>query len=747
VIHFFRRSIRRKLLAIITLTTTVTLLFAFSFVIYNDVRTFRRDMVDGTVVVARVTAENTVAELAFGDREEAQKTLAHLAQTPGIVAARLYDAQGKPFAVFESRGEKTPAVAPPAGLREFAAGTLHVSQAVDYQGERYGTIAVVASTDLLKAKIRQHLVVMLTFMLMLIIASSVLAMLLGRYISRPILELAAVARDISQRHDYGTRVINDSEDEIGVLRDGLNDMLSQIERRQRERDEADQRTREKSQFLANMSHELRTPLNAIIGFSEILQERLRERVDEREEKFLENIHTSGQHLLGIVNDVLDLAKVEAGRMDVHPEEFSVEQAMEGVCHLMRGVSNRRRITLLLDVPKPLPRIQADAVKVKQVLYNLISNAVKFSTEDSTVTIRALFRAAGESVLHTDSVDILVIDSGIGIDPMNHDLIFREFQQVDAGASRQFEGTGLGLALVRKFVELHGGRVRVDSSLGHGSTFIVTLPVHFGEIAPLPPAEVAASNGHRVLVIEDDPSAFHSIERALAAAGYTALWARSGEEGIEMAVETKPSAITLDIILPGIDGWKVLKALKAAPETADTPLIIVSLIESRELAFAFGADDYLTKPLDGEALARALRRVRAGAADAPLEVLLIDQDRKFHDLVEQRLAGSGYQLTHAYGADEGMARALERAPALVIVDLAMQQMQGLNVAMRLRSDPSTALLPILALASADLSDDARRMRGDSVTFIDKCDIATAQLPSVVTSLVSRSLAGGNMRSDA
>jgi DNA-binding response OmpR family regulator len=189
---------------------------------------------------------------------------------------------------------------------------------------------------------------------------------------------------------------------------------------------------------------------------------------------------------------------------------------------------------------------------------------------------------------------------------------------------------------------------------------------------------------------------------------------------------------------------VLKALKGCPETADIPLIIVSVIDSRELAFAFGADEYLTKPLDGSALTHALRGLKNAPGDAPPEVLLIDQDRRFHDLVEQRLVASGYQVTHAYEADQGMACALKRPPALVIVDLAMQHMQGLNVALRLRSDPSTAFLPILALASEELSADARKMRGETMTFIEKGELATSHLPTVVTSLVERSLAG---RSDA
>ena len=734
------RSIRRKLLAIVLLTTTITLLSAFGFVIYNDVRTFRRDSMESIAVIGRVTAENTVAELAFGDKDAAQKTLAHLAQTPGIISARLYDANDQLFSSYETRSEAIPPHAPPAGIRLFDKRQLTVTQAVEYQGEHYGTIAIVASTDALRAKIRQHLIVMLSFMTLLIGLSGILAMLLGRVISRPILDLAAVVHDISERHDYTVRVAKTSDDEIGTLGDGLNDMLQQIERRQRERDEADQRTREKSQFLANMSHELRTPLNAIIGFSEILQDRVADRLDEREVKFLENIHSSGQHLLGIVNDVLDLSKVEAGRMEVHPEEFSIEQAIEGVCHLMRGVSTRRKISFVIDLQQPLPLLYADPVKVKQVLYNLLSNAVKFSHENSVVTVRAVRRPAAASSLGVDSIEVSVADSGIGIEEKNHEMIFREFQQVDATISRQFEGTGLGLALVRKFVELHGGTVSLESALGKGSRFTVLLPVVYGQTA----SSVAASAATpRILVVEDDPAAFHTIESALANSGYSVLWARSGEEGLEIAEATMPEAITLDIILPGMDGWKVLRALKASRKTAHIPLIIVSVIENRELGFAFGADDYLTKPIDCDALIEKLRRVAPKSSEQNVDLLVIDGDRNLHRIIDEHLGPRGYRVSHAYGVDEGLQRATDEHPSLVIVDLMMQQMQGFDAALRLRNDPNTANVPIVALASEPLdADAARRLRGRMTTVMKKDELSSTYLSNVIDALVQRrSVSGG------
>jgi signal transduction histidine kinase/DNA-binding response OmpR family regulator len=716
-------SIRNKLIAIVLLATILPLVFGFAVVVINERSTLRRDMLDDAVAIARVTAENAVPDIAFGDREAAVTTLSKLESVPSVQRAFLFDKEGNLFATWTRSGRATtPPTSPSARL--WSGRNLEVSEPVSYNGERYGTISLDLTTAGLQAKLRGHLVTLLILTAIVVAAAFVLGVRLEKIVSQPILDLAALARDVSERHDYSVRVRTAGEDEIGVLADGFNEMLTQIERRSRERDEADQRTREKSQFLANMSHELRTPLNAIIGFSEILHTRLEGRAAERELKFLDNINSSGQHLLGIVNDILDLSKIEAGRMEMAPERFPIALAVDGVCTLMRGVSTQRRVQLEVDLEPDLPEIEADPVKVKQILYNLVSNAVRFSPEGSTVTIRAELRKDGEPPLYEESIRLSVIDRGIGIDPKDHARIFMEFQQVDSRISRQFGGTGLGLTLVKKFVDLHGGLVELTSALGAGSTFAVTLPMRFhgkGMTRPRPIADRGKKH-RRVLVIEDEIDAFRSIEESLRVAGFEPVNARSGEEGIALARELQPAAITLDLMLPGIDGIEVLKRLKADPKTRSIPVIIVSMTNNRELAVAFGASDYFVKPVDYDQLLGSLRRhVRGGNP----RLLVVDDDRELHDMLDGRLRQHGYSLVHAYGASEGFVRASTEEPSLVILDLMMQEMNGFDLATQLKSDPRTSSLPILVVTEHELTGgDRERLIGKINGLVDRGDVVSA-----------------------
>jgi signal transduction histidine kinase/DNA-binding response OmpR family regulator len=726
-------SIRNKLIGIIVLSTIVPLVVGFTFVMVSDIRAFNREMVDTAVVIARVTAENSVTDLAFGDRQAAQGTLSKLASLPSVRRAFLYDAKGTLFATYYS-AKPSPAPAALPNVRRFIGDELQVSEPITDRGERYGTIYVAISTDMLAAKVRAHLLTLLILTLMMAGAGALLGLRLEK-ISEPILRLAGVAREISEHHDYSVRVSVTSKDEIGTLAAGFNEMLSQIERRQRERDEADQRTREKSRFLANMSHELRTPLNAIIGFAEILRQRLDGRAAERELKFLDNINSSGQHLLVLVNDILDLSKIEAGRMEINVDLLSVANAVDGVCNLMRGVSSQRGIAFELDVPDTLPVIEADSVKVKQVLYNLLSNAVKFSPDRSTVQIRARVLSASESPLGCDSVRISVVDQGVGIDPADHERIFREFQQIEH-PERQAGGTGLGLTLVRKFMEMHGGRVELKSALGAGSTFTLVLPIRFRGQTLDPKTAipvVGLGSGERILVIEDDPAAFRRIEEPLRSAGYHPIHAISGETGITLAHDLQPAAITLDLILPGIDGMEVLKRLKADPATRNIPVVIVSVVDNRELGIAFGASDYIVKPVDAEHLMQTLGAIVVPSGRGTL--LVIDDDRVLHEIVDSTLHAHGYNVLHSYAATDGIARALADAPAVVILDPMMQEMRGFDVVARLKSDPHTTGMPIVVVTKDDLSGGDRvRLQGKFNALLKRGELSGTRLVSVIRELV-------------
>jgi signal transduction histidine kinase/DNA-binding response OmpR family regulator len=463
----------------------------------------------------------------------------------------------------------------------------------------------------------------------------------------------------------------------------------------------------KSQFLANMSHELRTPMNSIIGFSEILVERLDGQIDPKHLGFVKHIHASGQHLLGIINDILDLSKIEAGKMEVYPEFFAIGAVVEAVCNMTRGMTRTSR-NFVIEIPPDLPQIETDLGKFKQVLFNLLSNAVKFSPENSTIAVRVGFSG--------DEITVAVSDEGIGIDPSYHAVIFDEFRQVDGTARREFGGTGLGLALVRKFVELQGGRVAVESNLGVGSTFSFTLPVKSRAAVVTRQPEPAAQLADRVLVVEDDANAYELIASALGTAGYFPLRARHGEEALRMAREMRPIAVTLDLVLPGIDGWEVLKRLKADELTCTIPVVIISMIDNRDLGVALGADDYFVKPVDRDRLLQRLRDIAERNTTTKPRLLLIDDDAAVHTLLDEELTTLGYSVESAYSGDEGLRVAHDCHPDVIILDLMMPGLSGFDVASSLKDNPVTANIPILVLTSKDLTLGDREALSSKVSSL-------------------------------
>ncbi|MFP5245252.1 MAG: response regulator, partial [Thermoanaerobaculia bacterium] len=490
----------------------------------------------------------------------------------------------------------------------------------------------------------------------------------------------------------------------------LTEELAEANRRIQEAD------RLKSQFLATMSHELRTPMNSIIGFSEILAERLNGQIDPKHLGFLKHIHTSGQHLLGIINDILDLSKIEAGKMEIYPEYFSIAPVIESVCHMMRGMT-KTKTNFVIDVPPELPQIETDLAKFKQVLFNLLSNAVKFSHPNAPITIRAR--------LDGGAITVSVRDEGIGIAPAHHALIFEEFRQVDATARREFSGTGLGLALVKKFIELQGGRVHVESELGKGSTFSFTLPVRSRAAIVTRTAEHPATR-ERVLVVEDDPNAYELIASALGSAGFLSMRARHGDEALRLAREAKPIAITLDLVLPGLDGWQVLRSLKADEATRELPVVIISMVENRDLGIALGADDYFVKPVDRDRLLFRLREIAARSTTRP-RLLVIDDDASVHELLDEDLSPLGFAIENAYSGEEGLRAATAGTPDVIILDLMMPNMSGFEVADSLKENPLTAKIPILVLTSKEISDEDRRLLYSKVSsFVQKGKSAKEQL---------------------
>ena len=517
--------------------------------------------------------------------------------------------------------------------------------------------------------------------------------------------------------------------------DELTRLAEELKERTRELDDANRRIQEanrlKSQFLANMSHELRTPMNSIIGFSEILVDRLDGRIDDKHASFLRHILTSGQHLLSIINDILDLSKIEAGKMEIYPERFTVRAVVESVCTVMRGMTRDHVPTFAIDVADDVPPLEADLAKFKQVLFNLLSNAIKFSPPHAPITIMA--RHFGESA-DDGTIKVSVRDEGIGIDPKNHEVIFEEFRQVDGTARREFGGTGLGLALVKKFVELQGGYVTVESAPGKGSMFSFTLPVRSraAVVSRTPELDAAPALTERVLVVEDDAHAYELISSALGSAGYLAIRARHGDEALKLAKESRPVAVTLDLVLPGLDGWEVLKRLKSDPATRDIPVVIISMVENRELGVALGADDYFVKPVDRERLLDRIRQLTRNNSRGRL--LLIDDDQAVHTLLDEQLARLGYTIESAFTGESGVQAARVSTPDVIILDLMMPGMSGFEVAGALKDWPETANIPIVVLTSKEISaDDRRELQSKVMSFVQKGKSAREQLVTEIRRL--------------
>ena len=499
---------------------------------------------------------------------------------------------------------------------------------------------------------------------------------------------------------------------FGISRDITQRVRAEAEL-QAAKEAAEYADRAKGDFLANMSHELRTPLNAIIGFAEILRDEIIGPIKSEQKELVADIHTSGRHLLDMINDILDLSKIEAGTMDLDFETFSVVETMEEVSTIINALASKKRIQLDQEFDQDMT-VTADKTKFKQILYNLLANGIKFTDEDGRVTTK--LEVSNNSLL------IRVIDTGVGISPEDQATLFQAFTQVDTSKARAHEGTGLGLALTKRLVELHGGKIWVESAVGEGSTFSFTLPLQprmTSSPTPMAATLTPASDNRTILVAEDNEQAAHLLGIYLMEAGYRVEYAADGEEAIVKAAEIMPFAITLDIMLPKKDGWQVLKALKANPNLQSIPVIIVSITEERQLGFGLGAVDHLVKPIDKKALLASLRSLRLQDQNGRIRILVVDDDPQAIRLLSTVLESEGYDVLKAYGGQEGIDLAIDRAPALIILDLAMPEVDGFQVVKCLAEDPMAREIPIVICTAMDLTDEEKDcLNGQIQSVIEK-----------------------------
>jgi GAF domain-containing protein/CheY-like chemotaxis protein len=509
-------------------------------------------------------------------------------------------------------------------------------------------------------------------------------------------------------------------------------LFQEIEDKGRQLEVAD---RHKSEFLANMSHELRTPLNAIIGYSEMLQEDAEDLGAEQFTDDLKKINAAGKHLLELINAVLDLSKIEAGKMELYLESFDVAGLVRDIAAVIQPLAGKNANRLDVRCPAEIGSMHADLTKVRQALFNLLSNACKF-TERGTVALSVAREA-------TDGADRLVFsvsDTGIGMTPEQLGKLFAAFTQADAATTRRFGGTGLGLALSRRLCRMMGGDVTAESESGHGSTFTIRLPARVAEAveeppAPTPAAEPVQAGVGTVLVIDDEAAVRDLMQRFLTKEGFRVVPAAGGEEGLRRAREIRPDAITLDVMMPGMDGWAVLTALKADPELADTPVIMLTIVDDKNLGYALGASDYLTKPIDRERLTAVLRQHRR---DRP--VLVVDDDDNVRQLLRRMLEPEGYTVVEAENGRAALERLRDVTPSVVLLDLMMPEMDGFEFVTEFRRRETWRAIPIVVITAKDLSGAEReRLNGYVHKILQKGTHSREQLLAEVRELVATSVA--------
>jgi signal transduction histidine kinase/DNA-binding response OmpR family regulator len=494
------------------------------------------------------------------------------------------------------------------------------------------------------------------------------------------------------------------------------------------REAAESANAAKSQFLASMSHELRTPLNAIIGYSEMLQEEVADLGQERLMPDLDKINGAGKHLLSLINDILDLSKVEAGKMTLFVEEFDVSKLIREVESTVQPLVSKNGNNLVVNCPREIGTMRTDQTKLRQVLFNLLSNASTF-TEKGTISLEV------STTSPESGFRFVIRDTGIGMTAEQLAKLFQPFTQADAGTSRKYGGTGLGLALSRKFCELMGGTLEVQSEPGAGSAFTVMLPVHAPEEdRPVKrnPSPVTDRLRTDVLVIDDDPNVRDLMQRFITKEGFLVTAAASGDEGIELARKLRPSVITLDIMMPGRDGWSVLNALKADPELSTIPVVLVTITDDQNMGFALGASDYVPKPIDWNRLLAIIGKHHSANALA----LIVEDDANTREMLERNLRKHGWQTGVAANGIDALARVSGRTPSVILLDLMMPEMDGFEFMQALRQRDDGRDIPVVVITAKELTEeDRRRLNGQVIRVLQKGAFHTEELLEELRLLLS------------
>jgi signal transduction histidine kinase/DNA-binding response OmpR family regulator len=762
---FDRMPLRWRLTLLITSICAVTLLAAFGGYLAVELLKVRQSVTERMESTMRLLVDNTTSMLVR-DPTATNFPLGSLESDPTVVAAAVYSADDHLLTKYVRPGVIEFIPRPRALTLNFSTDQVVIFRPLTNGAQKIGTLYLKAKFGGLE---KERLLEPLRGMAILFLLSMLFAVMASRFmqrgISEPISRLAEAARQVAVDGDYNVRVDSRGGGETGVLVEAFNSMLTTIQQRDaelvvakttaenaRERlaeinvmleevnrtleQKVQDRTAElekmmltakdanlaKSSFLAKMSHELRTPMNAIIGYSEILIEDATDSGNQGAVDDLGKILGAARHLLGLINDVLDLSKIEAGRMDLFLETFDVGTLVRDATTTVAPLVEKKHNRLVIECPEQIGVMHADSTKLRQVLLNLLSNASKFTTNGQiSLSVSRGLVGPGECII------IKVADSGIGMTPEQMGRLFQTFSQADASTTAKFGGTGLGLAISRQFARLMGGDVTAESEPGKGSVFTVWIPVQvvrvkttapFAEAtparAPAAPAAPAAPRpvavtqaAPRVLIIDDEKAVHTVLNDLLTREGYIVAGTTSSRDGRARAREFRPDAIILDTLEPEVDGWNLLAQFKADAELAAIPIILLTMVDDVKTAgLALGAADYLAKPVDGAKLLPILDRLCTERKETT--IMVVEDDQPTRVMIARLIEREGWLAMQAENGRRALDLLKTFTPSVVLLDLLMPEVDGFTVLREMRANPAWRRIPVVVLTSLDLTGEVRRL---------------------------------------
>jgi signal transduction histidine kinase/DNA-binding response OmpR family regulator len=750
-------SISGKLTWMNMLVSGAALLLACAAFISYDLITFRQAVVRNLSTQAQIIGSNSASAILFNDPQSAETTLSALKVTPNILSAVIFMPDGQPLASY-TRDKSQPVPAPPT----LAAGQVEqhlrrgneivLVRSIVFQGKPTGLVYIRSDMEELNKRLDRYIVIGGVVLIGSLLAALSVSAVFRRSVANPIVALAETALIVSHDRNFSVRVTPiEGQGELTIMIDAFNEMLTQIGERdfqlQKAREGLEQRVRErtaeleqakkeveafsqsilkaneelersskfKDQFLSTMSHELRTPLNAVLGFSELLGEDRYGPLNEKQHRYVNHISKGGKHLLRLINDILDLSKIEAGRMQLALETVRIDNCFAEACDTLQPLASKKS-QVLERRSTPDLCVHADGTRLKQILMNLIGNAVKFTPEGGRIELSAQREGA--------AVRVAVRDSGPGIPPDEQKRIFEAFYRLGQNP-KGAEGSGLGLAITQKLVELHGGKLSLESQTGGGSCFYFTLPSVIAsgyrvERDAGPEQHPVASA--KILVVEDDRASAALLETQLVSAGYEVVLCTNSAEAVPLAAELQPAAITMDIVMKPINGWQILTALKSDRRTAQIPVIVVTIVDQPATGAFLGADEYIVKPVEKLVLLSAVDRCLSKSPKSEKGTILIVEDQpSTREYISESLSSRGYGVELASDGQAARKRVAERTPDLVILDLILPDGNGFELLSEWRADPVTTNLPVFVLTSKDLTPaEMDYLRANSQSLMQKKD---------------------------